>query len=74
MLNFQLSERQKIFAQKSPLNCSQVIYGGRSVHSNLFKNLEPPLHRKTVIPISPSNNSIIRTTSSILLEHISTKV
>lgn len=52
------------------------MYGGRSAHSNLSKLLgnAPPIHRKTVIPISPTNNSEITTTSSILLEHISTKV
>jgi len=71
-----LSERQKLFAQKSPLNCSQVMYGGSSAHSNLSKILgnTPPIHKKAVIPISSTNNSEIRTTSSILLGHISTKV
>jgi nuclear pore complex protein Nup153 len=71
----ELSERQKLFAQKSPLNCSQVMYGGSSARSNLSKILgnTPPIHRKAVIPISASNNSEIRTTSSILLGHISTK-
>ncbi|XP_050066767.1 nuclear pore complex protein Nup153-like isoform X2 [Aphis gossypii] len=71
----ELSERQKLFAQKSPLNCSQVMYGGSSARSSLSKILgnTPPIHRKAVIPISSSNNSEIRTTSSILLEHISTK-
>jgi len=73
---YQLSERQKLFAQKSPLNCSQVMYGGSSARSNLSKILgnTPPIHRKAVIPISSTNNSEIRTTSSILLGHISTKV
>lgn len=76
MCYFQLSERQKLFAQKSPLNCSQVMYGGSSARSSLSKILgnTPPIHRKAVIPISSTNNSEIRTTSSILLEHISTKV
>ncbi|XP_025203258.1 nuclear pore complex protein Nup153-like [Melanaphis sacchari] len=71
----ELSERQKLFAQKSPLNCSQVMYGGNSARSSLSKILgnTPPIHRKAVIPISSTNNSEIRTTSSILLEHISTK-
>jgi len=71
-----LSERQRLFAQKSPLNCSQVMYGGNSARSNLSKILgnTPPIHRKAVIPISSTNNSEIRTTSSILLGHISTKV
>ncbi|XP_060871258.1 nuclear pore complex protein Nup153-like [Metopolophium dirhodum] len=71
----ELSERQKLFAQKSPLNCSQVMYGGSSARSNLSKILgnTPPIHRKAVIPISSTNNSEIRTTSSILLGHISTK-
>ncbi|KAL5240228.1 hypothetical protein ACI65C_007638 [Semiaphis heraclei] len=71
----ELSERQKLFAQKSPLNCSQVMYGGNSARSNLSKILgnTPPIHRKAVIPISSTNNSEIRTTSSILLGHISTK-
>ncbi|XP_026812256.1 nuclear pore complex protein Nup153 [Rhopalosiphum maidis] len=71
----ELSERQKLFAQKSPLNCSQVMYGGSSARSSLSKILgnTPPIHRKAVIPISSTNNSEIRTTSSILLEHISTK-
>lgn len=71
-----MSERQKLFAQKSPLNCSQVMYGGSSARSNLSKILgnTPPIHRKAVIPISSTNNSEIRTTSSILLGHISTKV
>ncbi|XP_050422624.1 nuclear pore complex protein Nup153 [Adelges cooleyi] len=71
----ELSERQKLFAQKSPLNCSQVMYGGGSARSNLSKILgnTPPIHRKTVIPISPATNNEIRTTSSILLQHISTK-
>lgn len=52
------------------------MYGGNSARSNLSKILgnTPPIHRKAVIPISPTNNSEIRTTSSILLEHISTKV
>lgn len=73
---YQLSERQKLFAQKSPLNCSQVMYGGSSARSKLSKILgsTPPIHRKAVIPISSTNNNEIRTTSSILLGHISTKV
>lgn len=52
------------------------MYGGNSARSNLSKILgnTPPIHKKAVIPISPTNNSEIRTTSSILLGHISTKV
>lgn len=52
------------------------MYGGNSARSSLSKILgnTPPIHRKAVIPISPSNNNEIRTTSSILLDHISTKV
>lgn len=71
----ELSERQKLFAHKSPLNCSQVMYGGSSAHSNLSKILAntPAIHKKSVIPISPTTNNEIRTTSSILLNHISTK-
>jgi hypothetical protein len=51
------------------------MYGGNSARSTLSKILgnTPPIHRKTVIPISPTNTEI-RTTSSILLENISTKV
>ncbi|XP_050542395.1 nuclear pore complex protein Nup153-like [Daktulosphaira vitifoliae] len=71
----ELSERQKLFAQKSPLNCSQVVYGGGSAHSNLSKILgnTPPIHRKAILPISPATNNEIRTTSSILLKHMSAK-
>jgi len=52
------------------------MYGGRSANSNLSKILghSPLIHKKTTIPISPTKNSEIRTTSSVLLDHISTKV
>lgn len=52
------------------------MYGGNSARSNLSKILanSPAIHKKSVIPISPITNSEIRTTSSILLSHISTKV
>lgn len=73
---FQLSERQKLFAQRSPLYCSKAMYGGNSARSNLSKIFAntPAIHKKAVIPISPTTNNKIRTTSSILLSHISTKV
>jgi len=52
------------------------MYGGNSARSNLSKILAntPAIHKKSVIPISPTTNNEIRTTSSILLSHISTKV
>jgi len=42
-----LSGRQKLFAQKSPLNCSQVMYGGSSARSNLSTILFniPPIEK-----------------------------
>jgi len=52
------------------------MYGGNSARSNLSKILAntPAIHKKSVVPISPTTNNEIRTTSSILLSHISTKV
>lgn len=68
-----LSNRRTLFDPKPPLNFSQATYGGNFTGTYLFKTNTPAITRKIVIPINLATNGEIRTTSSILMNQISSK-